>query len=199
VASASIANPRAHALVALIALQAARLPARVDDAGELVLLDDQDRRLWDERLIALGFHHFDRSMAGRDVSEYHVQAAIAATHARAKDAGSVEWPLILELYDQLIAVAPSPVVALNRAVAVAKVHGAAAALDAIEPLMSDPKLRRYHLLLVVRGQLLMDLERTQEAAGAFESALAGAGTEPEKRFLKRKLEAARSVGRQRTF
>ena len=93
IASASIATPRVHALVALMALQGARLPARVDEAGDLVLLADQDRSRWDERLIAIGFHHFDRSIAGADVSEYHVQAAIAATHARAIDSRSVDWPL----------------------------------------------------------------------------------------------------------
>ncbi|PYQ97610.1 MAG: RNA polymerase subunit sigma, partial [Acidobacteria bacterium] len=152
IASASIATPRVHALVALMALQGARLPARVDEAGDLVLLADQDRSRWDERLIAIGFHHFDRSIAGADVSEYHVQAAIAATHARAIDSRSVDWPLILELYDQLLSLNASPIVALNRAVAIAKVHGPADALAAVAPLDRDPKLRHYHLLLAVRGQ-----------------------------------------------
>ena len=120
-----MAAPRVHALVALMALQSARLRARVDEAGDLVLLDHQDRGRWDDELVAIGFHHFDRAMAGRDVTEYHVQAAIAATHARAVDPQSVDWPLILQLYDQLLMINGSPVVALNRAVAVAKVHGAA--------------------------------------------------------------------------
>ena len=118
----------------LIAFQAARLPARVDASGDLVLLEQQDRNRWDPQLIALGFHHFDRSIAGDDVSEYHVQAAIAATHARAERADLIDWPIILGLYDQLLALYASPVVALNRAVAVAKVHGPAAALATIEPL-----------------------------------------------------------------
>src|SRR5207247_6545024 len=144
IASASIATPRVHALVALMALQGARLPARVDKGGDLVLLEDQDRSRWDERLIAIGFHHFDRSMAGADVSEYHVQAAIAATHARAIDPQSVDWPLILELYDQLLSINRSPVVALNRAVALARVRGPAEALAAVAPLERDPKLRHYH-------------------------------------------------------
>ena len=191
VSLSSIAQPRVHALVALMALQAARLSARVDEAGDLVLLGDQDRARWDDRLIALGFQHFDRSMAGRDVSSYHVQAAIAATHARAPDAASVEWPLILELYDQLQAIAPSPIVTLNRAVAVAHVRGAADALAAIAPLERDPKLRHYHLLMAVRGQLLLDLGRAGEARAAFESALECAGTQPERRFLQRRLAACR--------
>ncbi len=194
VASASIAEPRVHALVALMALQAARLPARVDEFGDLVLLEDQDRNRWDERLIGIGFHHFDQSMAGDDVSEYHVQAAIAATHARAGDPRSVDWPLILRLYDQLLSITASPVVALNRAVAIAKVGGPAEALAAIEPLESDPKLRHYHLLLAVRGQLLLELGRLTEAAGCFREALACACSEPERRFLGRKLEACLPVG-----
>ena len=187
VARASIATPRVHALVALMALQAARLNARVDHAGDLVLLDDQDRGHWDQRLIAMGFHHFDRAIAGDDVSEYHVEAAIAATHTRALEPGAVDWPLILSLYDQLLAINPSPVVALNRAVALGKVCGVAAALDAIAPLERDPKLRRYYLLLAVRGHLLLELGRATEAAKAFKSALACSCSQPERRFLQRKL------------
>jgi RNA polymerase sigma-70 factor (ECF subfamily) len=189
IAAASIATPRVHALVALMALQAARLPARVDDAGDLVLLEHQNRSRWDDRLIAMGFHHFDRSMAGDEVSEYHVQAAIAATHARAVDPQSVDWPLILELYDQLLALNRSPIVALNRAVALARVRGPAEALAAVAPLKHDPKLRHYHLLLAVRGQLLLDLGRTDEAAEAFRAALACDCTDPERRLLTRRLEA----------
>jgi RNA polymerase sigma-70 factor (ECF subfamily) len=188
VASASMATPRVHALAALMALQAARLPARVDAAGDLVLLEDQDRSRWDERLIAIGFHHFNRSIEGRDVSEYHVQAAIAATHARAIDPRTVDWRLILDLYDQLLAINNSPIVALNRAVALAKVHGPAAALSAIAPLERDPKLRHYHLLLAVRGQLLFDLGRTGEAAQAFRAAIACGCTDPERRLLERRLK-----------
>jgi len=188
VARASIATPRAHALAALMAFQAARLGARVDAAGDLVLLEHQDRARWDGRLIAVGFYHFDQSMNGQDVSEYHVQAAIAATHARAVDPQALDWPLILQLYDQLMAINHSPVIALNRAVAVARVHGAAEGLAALDPLERDPKLRDYHLLLAVRGQLLLDLNRTEDATRAFHAALARAGTEPERRFLQRKLE-----------
>lgn len=190
VAASPLAGPRVHALVALMALQAARLPARVDEAGDLVLLEDQDRSRWDERLMAIGFHHFDRSMSGEEVSEYHVQAAIAATHARALDPASVEWPLILSLYDQLLAINPSPVVSLNRAVAVAKVNGPAAALSAIAPLERDRTLRKYPYLLAVRGQLLLDLDRRDEAAEAFRAAIACAGSEPERRLLASRLSRA---------
>jgi len=189
VASSSIAMPKAHALVALMALQAARLPARVDEAGDLVLLESQDRNRWDRQLIGLGFHHLELSMAGEEVSEYHAQAGIAATHARAGDAESIEWPLILEFYDQLLAMNPSPVVALNRAVAVAKVRGADQALAEIENLAREPKLRDYYLLLAVRGHLLLELGHRDEAARNFNAALELPCSEPERRFLRRKLEA----------
>jgi RNA polymerase sigma-70 factor, ECF subfamily len=194
VAGSSIATPRVHALVALMALQAARLGARTDEAGDLVLLQDQDRARWDDRLIAIGFRHFDRSMAGDEVSEYHVQAAIAATHARAVNPQNVDWPLILRLYDQLIAINPSPVVALNRAVVVAKVDGASAALAEIARLGDDPKLHDYHLLLAVRGQLLLELGRPREAAESFRAALRCVCTEPERRFLTQKLDASLALG-----
>jgi RNA polymerase sigma-70 factor (ECF subfamily) len=187
IASSSIAVPRAHALMALMALQAARLPARTGESGDLILLEDQDRSRWDQQLIALGFYHFDRAMAGEEVSEYHVQAAIAATHARA-GGGRVDWPVILELYDQLLAMNPSPVVALNRAVAIAKVRGPAEALAATELLAQDAKLNTYYLFLAVRGRLLLDLGRRAEAADCFRSALKCRCSDPERRFLQRKLE-----------
>jgi len=193
VAASSIAEPRVDALAALMALEAARLPARVDESGDLILLEHQDRSRWDQRLIALGFHHFDRSMAGDEVSVYHVQAAIAATHARAVDPQSRDWPMILDLYDDLLALNPSPVVALNRAVAVARVRGPAEALAAVEPLRSDPKLRGYYLLLAVRGHLLLELGRRSEAASCFQAALECPCSEPERRFLRRKLQAAQEA------
>jgi len=188
IAETTLATPKAHALVALMALLAARFPARVDEAGDLVLLDDQNRALWDERLIALGFSHFDRSMSGDEVSAFHVQAAIAATQARAVTPELMDWPLILEFYDQLAAIDPSPVVALNRAVALAKVRGAAEALTAVDRIARDPKLRHYHLLMAVRGQLLGELGRAAEAARSYEAALECDGvSEPERRFLRRRI------------
>jgi len=192
VATSSIGTPKSHALVAMMALQAARLPARVNAAGELVLLEKQDRNCWDRELIGLGFHHFDLCMSGDQVTEYHAQAAIAATHARAGDAESIEWPWILEFYDQLMAINPSPVVALNRAVAVAKVHGAERALAEVERLEQEQKLRDYYLLLAVRGHLLFELGRGEEAAENFQAALEMPCSEPERRFLRRKLEACRA-------
>ena len=188
VAASSIALPSVHALVALMAFQVSRLAARVDELGDLVLFEDQDHALWDQHLIGLGFHHFDQSMAGDEVSEYHAQAAIAATYARAADAQSVDWSMILRLYDQFLAINPSPVVALNRAVVVAKVEGPAQALAAIAPLQNNTKLRDYYLLPAVRGHLLLELGRQAEAATSFRAALECPCSEPERRFLRRKLE-----------
>ena len=186
-ADSSIATPRVHALVALMALQASRLETRIDEAGNLVLLDSQDRGRWDRPLVSLGFWHFERSAAGDELSEYHVQAAIAATHASAANSGATDWVLILDLYDQLLALNPSAVVQLNRAVALAKVRGAAEALTAIEPLENDPKLRDYYLLRAVRGHLLLEINRPAEAAANFRAALERECSEPERRFLEGKL------------
>lgn len=178
-ATSTIAVPRVNALMALMALQAARLPARTDAAGDLILLEDQDRSRWDQKLIAIGFHHFDKSMAGDEVSEYHAQAAIAAAHVREP----VDWTMILDLYEQLFAMNGSPVVALNRAVAIARVRGAAEALASIEQLT----LPGYYLLLAVRGHLLLDLGRRAEAVACFNAALDCRCSEPERRFLRRKI------------
>ena len=189
IAASTLARPKVHALVALMALQGARSNARVDDGGDLVLLGDQDPNRWDRGLMAMGFHHFNLSIAGGEVSRYHVESAIAATHARVTAAGEpVDWPLILELYDQLLELDPkSPVVHLNRAVAVARVHGPAAGLEAIEPLAQDSKLRDYHLLLAVRGHLMFETGCRSEAADAFRLALTCRCSEPERRFLRRRL------------
>jgi RNA polymerase sigma-70 factor (ECF subfamily) len=188
ITASSITTPRVDALAALMAFQAARLDARVDAAGDLVLLEVQDRSKWDDRLVALGFWHFNRSIGGDDLSEFHVQAAIAATHARARSAEEIDWAAILEMYDQLLAMNGSPVVALNRAVALAKVQGAAAGLAALDEVADDPKLGDYHLLLAVRGHLLAELGRTEEAAWCYRSAIQRPCSIPERRFLERKLK-----------
>jgi RNA polymerase sigma-70 factor (ECF subfamily) len=186
-ATSSVGTPQAHALVALMAFQAARLPARVDAAGEIVLLEDQDRNQWDRNLIALGFHHFNLCAEGTDVTSYHVQAAIAATHARAQDGYAPDWKLILELYDQLIDLSPSPIVELNRVVVVAKVNGPEAALAELRPLADNRSLRNYYLLPAVQGQLLLDIEDKTGASQCFRQALDRPCSEPERRFLQRKL------------
>jgi RNA polymerase sigma-70 factor (ECF subfamily) len=184
--------PTAHALVALMAFQAARLPARVDATGEMVLLEDQDRALWDRGLVARGFAHLERSAEGRELSPYHLQAAIAAVHAGAATAADTRWPDILALYDQLSALQPSPIVTLNRAVALARVSGAATALASLEHLDREPALANYYLLPSVKGRLLMELGDYDAAAMAYRNALERPCTEPERRFLLRRLKACAS-------
>ncbi len=188
VASSSMGAPRVDALIALMALQAARLPARTDAAGDLVLLEEQDRTLWDGDLIALGFSYFDRSIAGEEISEWHVQAAIAATYASAPSAAEIDWVSILEHYDQLMKMTDSPVVALNRAVVVMKVHGAETSLAALAPLEGNDALHNYHLLAATKGHVLAALGRSKEARAAFSAALQCDCTLPEKRFLQHQLE-----------
>jgi RNA polymerase sigma-70 factor (ECF subfamily) len=194
IAASPIATPRAHALVALMALQAARLAARVDAAGDLVLLEDQDRRRWDHALLALGLDHFRRAMDGDDEpSSYHVQAAIAVAYSAATDARAIDWRVILKLYDHLLAIDPSPIVALNRAVVLSKVEGPAAALDALDAIRGDRAVRSYHRFEAVRGQLLAQVGRARDAAQAFEAALAGPCSEPERRFLRAQLKGLTSA------
>ena len=188
-ASPITGTPGAHALVSLMAFQAARLDARVDSEGELVLLEDQDRSRWDARLIALGFAHLAMSAEGPRMTAYHAQAAIAALHARTTSAADTPWPAILARYDDLMTIAPSPVVALNRAVALAKVEGASAGLDAIAGIAAAPELATYHLFWSVEGQLLAETGRRNDARTAYEKALALPCSEPERRFLRRRLGA----------
>ena len=178
------ATPAAHALAALIAFQTARLPSRVDDHGEIVLLEDQDRRLWDARLIALGFSHLEHSAEGNAMTPYHVQAAIAAAHASARSAAETPWEMILQLYDDLRALNPSPLVLLNRVVVVWKVYGAAIALEELAALERDPVLRSYYLLPAVKGRLLAADGQAAEARRTFEAALELPCSEPERRLLR---------------
>ena len=182
--SPRITAPAAHALVALMAFQAARLPARVDEAGEMVLLEDQDRRLWDRRLVALGFEHLDRSAAGDEITSYHVQAAIAAVHAGEP---ATDWARVLALYEQLLAINPSPVIGLNHVVALSRVHGPAAALDALAPLEREPALANYYLLPSVKAALLAQSNRMGEATDAYRVALERPCSGPERRFLLRRI------------
>lgn len=188
VAANPIATPPAHALVALMALQAARTRARIDTSGDLVLLEAQDRRQWDGALLALGLDEFRRAVGGNDPpSRYHVQAAIAMAYAAAPDPKAIDWPAIQKLYDELLTMDPSPIVALNRAVAVSKVEGPAAALHALNAIRDARAVRNYHLFEAVRGHLLLELGRVHDAARAFDAALAAPCSEPERRFLRAKL------------
>ena len=187
VAASSVGTPSADALVALMAFQASRIPSRINSAGELVLLEEQDRSLWDRSLIGMGFAHFERSARGERMTPYHVQAAIAAVHTVAPRSEDTNWPRMLALYDDLFALNPSPIVALNRAAAVARVHGSQAALQEVERLESEPALAGYYLLPAMKGALLLDLGRTREAALAFTEAIARPCSDPERRFLASRL------------
>jgi RNA polymerase sigma-70 factor, ECF subfamily len=186
-AASPVNAARVDALAALIALQSARLGARHNSEGDLILLDAQDRAQWDQRLIAVGFDHFERCMKGNEISAFHTQAAIAATHARASAGHTTDWPMILALYDQLFELDPSPVVALNRAVAIAKVRGAAEALVEVDKLEHGPAMEHYHLRLAVRGHLLLELGEHPQARSSFAAALECPCSEPERRFLRRQL------------
>jgi RNA polymerase sigma-70 factor, ECF subfamily len=184
--------PAAHALVALMAFQAARLPARVDDQGELVLLEEQDRSRWNRGLVALGFAHFERSAEGSRMTVYHVQAAIAAVHAGAERTELTDWPRILGLYDDLMSLNPSPVIRLNRAVALSRVAGAAAALAELQALDQEPALANYYLLPSVTARMHAELGDRARAAECYRQALERPCTAPERRFLERQLNALRS-------
>ncbi|CAM2142279.1 RNA polymerase sigma-70 factor, ECF subfamily [Pararobbsia alpina] len=153
-----------HGLVALMEIQASRLHARTDTEGRPVLLFDQDRSRWDRLLIRRGLEALDRAIAsGGDAGPYTLQAALAACHARANTPEETDWNQIVALYDALAQIAPSPVVALNRAVAVGMAFGPQAGLDCVDALVDDPALSRYHWLPSVRGDLLAKLGRIDEA------------------------------------
>ena len=164
-------EPEVHGLVALMEIQASRSTARVGPSGEPVLLLDQDRARWDQLLIRRGLAALTRAeRLGGVLGPYALQAAIAACHARARTAEETDWPRIVALYDALAQLTPSPVVELNRAVAVSMAFGPAAGLEAVDAIRSEPSLRAYHLLPSVRGDLLAKLGRFAEAKVEFERA-----------------------------
>jgi RNA polymerase sigma factor (sigma-70 family) len=164
-------EPEVHGLVALMEIQASRAGARVGPSGEPVLLLDQDRARWDQLLIHRGLAALERAEKLGDArGPYALQAAIAACHARARTPGETDWARIAALYDALAQLTPSPVVELNRAVAVAMAFGPAAGLELVDALVSEPSLEAYHLLPSVRGDLLSKLGRFDEARAQFERA-----------------------------
>lgn len=177
-----LAAPPVFALLALMLVHAARLAARTTVEGDLVLLDAQDRTRWDGALLSEGLAWFSRSITGPEETAYHLQAAIVITHAAA-EGRQTDWPRILGLYDRLLALTPSPVVALNRAVAVWRVAGASAALDALARDGITALLPAYHLAHAVEGSLLAALGRRDEARAAFDRALACSCSAPERRLL----------------
>jgi RNA polymerase sigma-70 factor (ECF subfamily) len=180
-------RPDVHALLALLCFQASRLPARSADDGALILLAEQDRGRWDRSLIARGFRALERAATGETLTAYHLEAGIAAAHAAAPRFGDTDWRGILDLYDQLMTVNPSPVVALNRSVALAEVEGPAAALAALEAAAGSPQLARYYLLPATRAALLDRLDRRAEAVLEYRKAHELAGTDQERRWIESRI------------
>jgi RNA polymerase sigma factor (sigma-70 family) len=184
------AEPEVHGLVALLEIQASRSAARTGANGEPVLLLEQDRGRWDRLLIRRGLQALERAeRLGGALGPYALQAAIAACHARATTADATDWARIVALYDALAALAPSPVVQLNRAVAVSMAFGPADALAIVDALVADGKLESYHLLSAVRGDLLVKLGRVGEARSEFERAAQLTRNEPERRLMQARAAA----------
>lgn len=181
-------QPRAHALLALMLLNAARLPARTDADGNILRLEDQDRETWDRGMIARGVFHLSKSAAGEELTSYHLQAGIAACHCAAKDYDSTDWQQILSLYDRLLELDDSPVVALNRAVAVANVHGPKAGIDAVEAIQNGSQLNSYYLLYAVLGEFEKQLNNFQAAIDNFRKALELTELASEQVFLSKRLQ-----------
>jgi RNA polymerase sigma-70 factor, ECF subfamily len=181
-------EPEALGLLALMLLQHSRRAARVDDAGDLVTLEEQDRLLWDASEIEEGLGLLDDALRHDSAGYYQLQAAIAACHAIAQDAADTDWARIAVLYGRLAEVAPSPVVDLNRAVAVAMADGPAAGLELVGELEASGTLAGYHLLPATRADLLRRLDRRSEAAAAYREALELAATDAERRYLTRRLD-----------
>jgi len=180
-------EPEAHGLIGLMEIHASRLRARVGPSGEPVLLLDQDRARWDWLLIRRGFAALERAeKLGGAMGPYALQAAIAACHARAATAAETDWPRIVALYDAVAELAPSPIVELNRAVAVGMAFGPAAGLELVDALVPEPSLKAYHLLPAVRGDLLRKLGRSDEARVEFERAASLTQNVRERELLQRR-------------
>jgi RNA polymerase sigma-70 factor (ECF subfamily) len=180
-------QPRTHALVALMYLDGSRLAARVDRKGKILRLKEQDRSLWNRAMIGRGLRHLNQSASGDEFGEYHLQAGIAACHCTAEDNQSTDWPRILAHYDQWLAIHDSPVVALNRAVAVANVQGPEAGLRAIEAIRGRDQLDSYYLFHAVRGEFESQLDHRQMAAEHFRKALQLTELKSERSFLSERL------------
>jgi RNA polymerase sigma-70 factor (ECF subfamily) len=180
-------EPEAMGLLALMLLHESRRAARAGPTGELVLLDDQDRSRWSRDQIAEGTTLVERALGSRRIGPYTLQAAISAVHASAPTAAATDWAQIVGLYDVLVRADPSPVIELNRAVAVAMRDGPAAGLALIDAILARGALADYHLAHSARAELCRRLGRTQDARGAYERALGLARQEPQRRFLERRL------------
>ncbi len=186
--SSATAVPSVHALLALMMLNAARLPARSDDAGNLLRLHEQDRVAWDADLIGNGIRHLGLAASGDSITDYHLEAGIAACHSTAADDASTDWPRILSMYDQLVRISSSPIAAMNRAVAVARVRGPQAGLDAMDSILNRSSLESYHLYHAIRGSLAAELGSTAVALTHFRQAGNLAKLPAERDFIARRIE-----------
>jgi len=180
-------SPKAWALLALMLLHAARFPARVDAGGTLFLLRDQHRSAWDREAIAAGLRALDRAASGPQVSAFHLEAGIAACHAVAPSWDDTDWPQILELYDELLTLTASPVVAMNRAIAVSRIEGPLAGLAVLAAMAGRDTLDRYPLLPAVEAELWREAGDVVRAAACYQSALTLARSAPEQRWLTARL------------
>ncbi|MBT2374050.1 RNA polymerase sigma factor [Pseudomonas fluorescens] len=184
-------EPEVMGLLALMLLHESRRPARTSASGELVLLDEQDRSLWDVSLIAEGCALVEKALTTRRFGPYCLQAAIAAVHAEAQSAGETDWPQIVGLYDVLLRAAPSPVIELNRAVAMAMRDGPLVGLQQVDRILGRGELLDYHLAYSARGQFCRQLGRVEEARVAYAKALALTQQDPERRFIEGRLAELR--------
>jgi RNA polymerase sigma-70 factor (ECF subfamily) len=180
-------EPEAVGLLALMLLHESRRAARTSPEGDLVLLEDQNRSLWDRQQIAEGTALVEQALSSRRFGPYTLQAAIAALHATAPTVAAADWSQIVALYDMLVQITPSPVIEINRAVAVAMRDGPAAGLALVDAILARGDLTNYHLAHGARAQLCLRLGRTAEARASYQKALALAEQEPERRFIERRL------------
>ena len=183
------ATPASHALAALMCLNATRLPGRTDEAGNLKPLADQDRSLWNRKLIEKGLKFLEISATGSDLSEYHIEAAIASIHATASSSEKTDWRSIVGLYDMLMAQHPSPVVALNRAIAVAQSESAERGLEEIAAIGDRQRLAHYPFYFAAQGELELSRGLRDEAKEHFHAALALARSPMERRYYEQRLAA----------
>ena len=185
-ASSRTALPHVHALLALMLFQGARLSARTNAYGHLLLLDEQDRTLWDRPMIAAAFEHFEVSFAGPKTA-YHVEAAIASVHAASANPATTDWTQLCAMYDELMSLKPSPITALNRAIAFGMAQGPDAGLKALDQLEGESQLASYHFLPAARGAYWLKAGNGANAAECFREALDKPCSLPERRFLERQL------------
>jgi RNA polymerase sigma-70 factor (ECF subfamily) len=181
-------QPRVHARAALMLLNGARLSGRTDSDGNLLRLKEQDRSTWDKAMIARGMFHLAQSAAGEELTPYHLQAGIAACHCASADYDSTDWPQILGLYDRLVEIDSSPVIALNRAVAVAQVHGPKAGIDALAAIRDQPALADYYLLYAVLAEFEAQIGGFQSAAEHLRKALRLTDLKSEQVLLSKRLK-----------